>query len=152
MSLSDTIKADLKEAMRAKDKVRLRTLRMVQAALKDREIAEREGGEATLTEEQQVAVVQKQAKQRRDSIAQYEQAGRDDLAEAEREELAILTDYLPKQLTDDELRAEVEAIVADTGATSMKDMGKVMGRAMGALRGRADGKRVQAAVRSVLSA
>lgn len=150
-ALADKIRADLKDAMRARDAVRLRTLRLVQAALKDREIAEREGGEATLTEGEERAVIQKQAKQRRDSIAQYEAAERDDLAQGERDELAVLEEYLPEQLSDEDLRAEVAAVVEETGAASMKDMGKVMGLSMQRLKGRADGKRVQQAVRTALA-
>ncbi|MEM1128672.1 MAG: GatB/YqeY domain-containing protein [Bacteroidota bacterium] len=151
MNLAEQLMADMKAAMRAKEQTRLRTIRSLRAALKEKEIAQREGGTATLSEQDMLSVVQKQAKQRRDAIDQYDQAGRDDLAQVERDELAIIETYLPKQLTDEEIRTAVEAIIAQTGASSMKDMGKVMGPSMQALQGRADGKRVQAIVRSFLA-
>ena len=138
MSLNDQLGDDLKQAMKARDAVRLRTIRSLRAAIKDKEIAERRGGEAQLSEEVYLAVLQKQAKQRRDSIEQFEQAGRDDLVATEREELAVIESYLPQQLGDDEIRSVVEEIVATTGASSMSDIGKVMGAAMQQLRGRAD--------------
>ncbi len=148
--LNDRIAADLKDAMRARDDVRRRTLRSVRSALMKKEIGEREGGEGTLTEEQELAVLQKEAKQRRESIEQFESAGREDLAEKEREELAVIEDYLPSQLSEDELRDKIEAIIEDVGAESMADMGAVMGRAMGALRGRADGNAVRKIVEELL--
>ncbi len=150
MSLTDQLTEDMKRAMKAKDAVRLRTIRSLRAAIKDKEIAERHGGEATLSEEAYMAVLQKQAKQRRDAIEQFEQAGREDLASAEREELAIIESYLPQQLGDDEIRSVVEEIVAATGASSMRDMGKVMGAAMQQLKGRADGRRINEIARELL--
>lgn len=149
--LKDRLGEDLKAAMRAKDEVRLRTIRSLRAALMEREIELRQGGTASLTEDQELAVVQKQAKQRRDAIEQFDAAGRDDLARREREELAVIESYLPQQLSDDEIRSVVREVVAATGASSMKEMGKVMGPAMERLRGRADGRRVQEAVRALLS-
>lgn len=149
--MKDQLGQDLKEAMRAKDDVRLRTIRSLRAALTEREIELRQGGAAVLTEEQEIAVLQKQAKQRRDAIEQFRAAGRDDLAQREEEEYAVIASYLPQQLDDEAIRKVVEAIVAETGASSMKDIGKVMGPAMQQLRGRADGRRVQEAVRAVLS-
>ncbi|WP_457653789.1 GatB/YqeY domain-containing protein [Rhodocaloribacter sp.] len=151
MSLKERLAEELKAAMRAKDAVRLRTIRSLRAALMEREIAERHGGEAVLTEEQELAVVQKQAKQRRDAIEQYEQAGREDLAAKEREELEVLKDYLPRQLDESEVRTVVERIIAETGASSPREMGKVMGLAMKELRGKADGRMVQAVARALLS-
>ncbi len=151
MSLNDQLAKDLKQAMKAKDAVRLRTIRSVRAALKEKEIAERRDGEAHLSEEQVLAVVQKQAKQRRDAIAQYEPAGRDDLAAKEQEELEIIEAYLPKQLGDEEIRRVVQEIVAATGASSMREMGKVMSATMEQLRGRADGRRINEIARELLS-
>lgn len=151
MSLVDQLTEDLKQAMKAKDAVRLRTVRSLRAAIKDKEIAERHGGEAQLSEEQVLAVLQKQAKQRRDALAQYEEAGRDDLAAIERDELEIIDSYLPKQLGDDEIRRVVQEIVATTGASSMRDMGKVMGAVMQHLKGRADGRRINEIARELLS-
>lgn len=147
----DQLMQDLKAAMKAKDQARLRTIRGLRAALMEKEIAERQGGEATLTEEQVMAVVQKQAKQRRDSITQFEAAGRDDLVAKEKEELAILETYLPKQLDADAVRSAVQSIIEQVGATSMRDMGKVMGPAMAQLRGKADGRTVQQMARELLA-
>src|SRR5690606_30279079 len=103
-----------------------------------------------LTEEDHLAVVQKQAKQRRDAAEQFRAAGRADLAEREEAELAVIEAYLPAQLPDEEIHRVVHEIVQRTGATSMKDIGRVMGEAMSALKGQADGRRVQAAVRALL--
>ena len=151
MSLIDQLPEDLKQAMKAKDPVRLRTIRSLRAALKEKEIEERHGGEARLSEEQVLAVMQKQAKQRREAIIQYGQAGRDDLVAKEHEELEIIEAYLPKQLGDDEIRRVVQEIVTTTGASSMRDMGKVMGAAMQQLKGRADGRRINEIARALLS-
>lgn len=149
--LKERLNEDLKAAMRARDEVRLRTIRSLRAALTEREIELRPGGTNELTEEQELAVVQKQAKQRRDAIEQYEAAGRDDLARREHEELAIIESYLPRQLGDDEIRTIVRDVIAETGASSARDMGKVMGAVMGRLRGRADGRRVQEITRALLA-
>lgn len=150
MSLRDRLSADLKDALRARDEVRLLTIRSLTAALQSAEIARREGGTATLTDDDALAVLTKQAKQRREAIAQFEAAGRADLAAKEQAELAVIDGYLPRALSDDEIRAEVEAVVRETGAEGPAAMGKVMGPAMARLRGRADGGRVQAVVRAVL--
>ena len=151
-SILDRITNDLKAAMKARDKVRLRTLRSLRSALKNKEIEKRQDGEeATLSEQEQLAVVRKQAKQRNDSIEQYADAGRDDLVQKEQEELDVLEEYLPAAMSDDELRDVLQGIIDDVGASSMADMGPVMGRAMGELRGRVDGSRVQQMVRTLLS-
>ncbi len=148
MSLKDRLAQDLKDALRARETVRLSAVRMLRAAILERE---KSGGEAP-TEADLLAVVQKQAKQRRDAIAQFEAAGRDDLARREAEELAVIEQYLPEQLSDEAVADAVRAIIARTGAASMKDMGRVMGEAMKELQGKADGKRVQAAARAQLGA
>jgi hypothetical protein len=151
-SILDRVKTDLTDAMKAQDDVRRRTLRSLRAALANKEIEQREGGtETTLSEQEELAVVQKQVKQRRDSIEQYEEAGRDDLVQREREELEVLEEYLPDRLSDEELAERVEAIIEEVGAESMADMGAVMGRAMDELRGRADGNRVREVVEDALS-
>ena len=137
--------------MRAKDEVRLRTIRSLRAALMEKEIEERKGGEGSLTEEQELSVLQKQAKQRRDSIDQYEEADREDLAAKEREELTVIEDYLPRQLSDEEIRQAVEEVIVSTGASSRADMGKVMGASMQKLRGRAEGRKVQQIAQELLS-
>jgi uncharacterized protein YqeY len=150
-SILDRLNEDLKAAMRAKDKVRLRTLRSLRSALKNEEINQRQdGAETVLSEQDQLAVLRKQVNQRKDSIEQYEEAGRDDLVQKEREELAVLEEYMPEPLSDDDLRDRLRAIIEDLGAASMEDMGPVMGRAMSALRGRVDGGRVQKMVRQLL--
>ena len=151
-SILDRVKQDLTDAMKAQDDVRRRTLRSLRAALANKEIEQREGGtETTLDEQEELAVVQKQVKQRRDSIEQYEEAGRDDLVQREREELEVLEEYLPDRLSDEELAERVDAIIEEVGASSMADMGTVMGRAMGELRGRVDGNRVRELVQESLS-
>ena len=149
--LKEQLQVDLKDAMRAKDTVRLRTIRSLRAALMEREIELRQGGVAELTDDQAMAVLQKAAKQRRDAHSQYVEADRQDLAAIEAEELTVLDDYLPKQLSDAELLSAVQSVVSEAGATSMKDMGRVMGAAMNAVSGQADGKRVQAVVRQLLA-
>ena len=105
----------------------------------------------SLTEQQEIELLAQQAKQRRDSIEQFTKAGRDDLADKEKQELAILETYLPKQVDDSELESIVDEIIASVGATSAKDLGKVMGAAMKQLKGKADGKKIQALVKSKLS-
>lgn len=149
--LKDQIDHDIKAAMRARDQARLRTLRAIKTALIEREIEERRGGDATLTGEQELVVLQKQAKQRRDAIAQYEEAGRTDLATKEQEELEIIEAYLPGQLSDDEIRAIIHEVIAATGAASPRDLGKVMGVAIKRMRGQADGRRINEIARSLLT-
>ncbi len=150
-SLLDRLNEDLKQAMRDKDKVRLRTLRSLRAALQNKEIDQREdGAETILSEQDQLAVLRKQVNQREDSIEQYEEAGRDDLVQQEQEELDVLDEYMPSQLSDAELKEQLEDIIEDVGAESMADMGPVMGRAMDQLRGRVDGSRVQEMVKRLL--
>lgn len=151
-TILDRVSDDIKEAMRAKDKVRLRTLRSLRAAFLNKQIDQREGGEdVQMSEQEQLAVVRKEAKQRQDSIEQFQDAGREDLVEKEEAELAVLEEYLPQPLSDEELRAKLEAIIDDVGADSMAQMGPVMGRAMGELRGKVDGGRVQQMVKDLLS-
>ncbi len=151
MDLKARLEADLKEAMKARNQAVLRTVRSLRAALLEKEIAERHGGEATLDEQQVLAVLQKQAKQRRDSIAQYEEAGRHDLVNTEKEELEIIESYLPKQMGDSEIRAVLQEVIASVGATSAAELGKVMGPAMARLRGLADGKRINELARELLT-
>jgi uncharacterized protein YqeY len=146
MSLKEQLARDLQDALRAGEKTRLGAVRMLQAAVTEKE----KSGAGPLTEEDYLAVVQKQAKQRRDAAEQFRAAGRTDLAEREEAELAVLEGYLPAQLSDEEVRRVVQEVVQRTGAAGMKDMGRVMGEAMSALKGQADGRRVQAAVRALL--
>ena len=149
--LLEKIDIDLKTAMRSKDAPRVRTLRSVRAAVQQKEIENRGKGDAVLSDEDVVRILQKQAKQRKDSIEQFALAGRKDLEATEAEELAIIEEYLPSQATDAEIWSVVEGIIQDAGATSMADMGKVMGKAMSALRGQADGRRINELVKKALS-
>ena len=150
-SILDRVETDLKQAMRDRDKVRLRTLRSLRAALQNKEISQREEDvETVLSEQDQLAIVRKQVKQRDDSIEQYEQADRDDLVAKEQEEKEVLEEYLPAEMSDEELAEKLQAIIDEVGAESMADMGPVMGRAMDELRGQVDGSRVQERVQQLL--
>ncbi len=151
MSLKDRISEEIKAAMKAKDKVRLETVRSIKKVILEKESTLRAQGQEALTETQEIEVLSQLAKQRRDSIEQYHQAGRDDLAEQEAQELAILEEYLPKQLSDEEVAAVIDEMIATVGATSAKDMGKVMGPVMQKLKGRAEGQKIQAMVKEKLS-
>ncbi|PSQ86963.1 MAG: glutamyl-tRNA amidotransferase [Bacteroidetes bacterium QH_2_63_10] len=151
-SILDRVKDDLTQAMKAQDDVRRRTLRSLRAALANKEIEQREEAtETTLSPEDELAVVRKQVNQRKDSIEQYEEAGRDDLVQREREEVEVLEEYLPERLSDEALAERLDAIIEEVGVTSMADMGPVMGRAMDELRGRVDGDRVRKMVQDALS-
>ncbi|MDJ0633545.1 MAG: GatB/YqeY domain-containing protein [Xenococcaceae cyanobacterium] len=151
MSLKDRIGEDIKSAMKAKDKIRLETVRSIKKVILEKEVALRPKGQDSLTEEQEIEVLSQQAKQRRDSIEQYRNGGREDLAEKEAQELAIIETYLPKQLSDEEVNSILDEIIASVGATTAKDLGKVMGVAMKQLKGKADGKKIQAMVKEKLS-
>jgi hypothetical protein len=134
VSLKDKLQQDMKDALRGGDKPRLGVIRLILAAVKQREVDER----IELDDAQITTVLDKMSKQRRDSLEQYEKAGRDDLAGQEKFELGILKSYLPEQLGDAEIDALIEEAVQATGASSMKDMGKVMGQLKNKLQGRAD--------------
>ncbi len=146
MSLKDRIQQDVKDAMRARDKERLAAIRLITAAIKQREVDER----IELDDEQVLLVLDKMCKQRRESISQFEKAGRDDLVSKEVSELDIIQGYLPKQLDDDEIAALIDAAMIETGASSIKDMGKVMGQLKPRLQGRADMSAVSAMIKSRL--
>ena len=146
-SLKDRITEDMKAAMRAKEADRLGTIRLLLAAIKQREVDER----IVLDDGAVVGVVDKMIKQRKDSIAAFAQAGRDDLVAKESAELAVLTTYLPARLSADEVAAEIVALVAELGAAGPGDMGKVMGAAKARLAGKADMGQVSAAVKAALS-
>jgi len=147
MSLKDQITEDMKTAMRAKDAARLSTIRMLLAACKQREVDER----IVLDDAAVVGIVDKLIKQRKDSIAAFQSAGRTDLVDKETAELAVLQAYLPARLSADEVAAEVAAIVAELGAAGPGDMGKVMGAVKAKLAGKADMGQVSAAVKAALS-
>lgn len=146
MSLKDRILQDVKDAMRAKDKPRLATLRLITAAIKQQEVDER----IELDDTQVLALLDKMCKQRRESISQFEKAARDDLIAQEVSELDIIQTYLPEQLGDDEIAALIDAAMTATGAASIKDMGKVMGQLKPELQGRADMSAVSAMIKAKL--
>lgn len=149
MTLETRIMDALKTAMKAKDEAALRTLRAIKAAILVEKTAEGFSGELTEAAEQKM--LQKMAKQRRDSLQIFTEKGREDLAATEREELAIIEQFLPQQLNEAELESEVSRILAETGATSPADMGKVMGIASKSLAGRADGKAISEMVKKLLA-
>lgn len=147
MSLKERITSDMTAAMKSKDASRLSTLRMVKAALQNREIEK--GGE--LTDEELTKTLQTLVKQRRDSVEQYEKAGRAELADKERAEIAVIEEYLPQAASREEIEQAVAEAVAETGASSMKEMGAVMKAAQARLAGRnADGRTVSEVVKSRL--
>jgi len=146
MSLKDRMRVDVADAMRAGDTSRRDVLRMMLAAVKQEEVDE----QTELDDEGVQLVLIKQAKQRRESIADAEKANRPDLAAQEEAELLLINDYLPGQLTEDELRAAASAVIADMGASEMQDIGPVMGQLMPKLKGQADGRMVSQVVRELL--
>lgn len=150
MSLKDRISEEIKTAMKAKDKLRLETVRGIKKVILEKESDIRANGRDDLTEEEELAIVMQLAKQRRDSIKQFTDAGREELADKEAKELEILEEYLPAQLSDADIEAAVDEVIAKVGATGLRDMGKVMGPVMQTLKGQADGGKVQAVVKSKL--
>lgn len=146
MSLQEKIAAALKEAMRSKDQAVITSMRLLLTAMKVREKEVCRG----LRDDEILAVISSQIKQRRESIEQYRKGGRADLAQAEESELQVLQSYLPAQLSEEELAKEVDGIIAEVGAASAKDLGKVMKVAMAKLAGRADGRTVNALVKARL--
>jgi uncharacterized protein YqeY len=147
MSLKDQITEDMKTAMRAKDSERLATIRLLLAALKQKEVDER----VELDDAMVVAILDKMIKQRKDSVAAFNQGGRPELADKEAAEIKVLEAYLPQRMSADEITAEVKAIVAELGAKGPGDMGKVMGAVKTRLAGKADMGQVSAAVKAALS-
>lgn len=150
MSLKDRIGEEIKAAMKAKDKIRLETVRSIKKLILEKEVSVRPSGQDSLTAAQELELLAQLAKQRREAIEQYQKAGREDLAAQEAEELTIIEEYLPRQLSEEEIASTIEAIMTQVGATSIKDMGKVMGPAMQQLKGKADGKKVQEIVKAKL--
>ena len=147
MSLESKIMDDIKTAMKAKDKTALRSLRAIKTAI---QMQKTDGSGTELDETGEIKLVQKLVKQRKDSLDIFEKQGREDLAVTEREEIEILTKYLPKQMDVTELESFIKGIIDQTGASSMKDMGKVMGMASKQLAGKADGKTISGIVKSLL--
>jgi len=170
MSLNDQLMQDLKEAMKAGDETRKSTIRLLRAAISDAEIEKRsafiesqqaegvdtdslvlDDAQFSLTDDEALAVIQKQAKQRRDSIAEYEKAGRDDLVATEQAELAVIEGYLPRQMTRDEIEVAVRQAAEELGVSDMSGMGILMKHLMSEFKGKADGRLVNEVVREVLS-
>jgi uncharacterized protein YqeY len=145
--LKTRILDDVKAAMKAQDKPRLATLRLITAAIKQREVDER----TEMDDAQVLSVLEKMIKQRRDSITQYEKAGRQELADQEKSEIAIIEDYMPEGLSEEEILAMVESAITETGAASIRDMGKVMGLLKPQLQGRADMGKVGGLIKQKLS-
>jgi hypothetical protein len=145
--LKETIQANVKDAMRAKEKERLATLRLITAAIKQLEVDNR----ADLSDDDIIAVLTKMCKQRRDSITQYEDAGRNDLADVEKAELAIIGEFLPEALSEEELAAIIDEVIAETGASSVKEMGAVMNVLRPKIQGRADMGAVSGLVKAALN-
>ncbi|MDE2133063.1 MAG: GatB/YqeY domain-containing protein [Alphaproteobacteria bacterium] len=152
MGLRDQLDNAVKEAMKARDQKRLGTLRLVQAALKDRDIANRsEESRAGISDDEILVLLAKLIKSREDSIALYEKGGRPELAQAERGEIAVIREFMPKQMDEGEAKAAIAAVIAELGASSMKDMGKVMAALKERFAGKMDFAKAGAAVKELLS-
>ena len=149
MSLEERINQDLKEAMKAKDPAALRGIRAIKAAIL---LEKTSGANHEISDAEEMKIVQKLIKQRKDSLDIYQKQNREDLAQTEREEIEVIKQYLPKQLTREELRAEIKKVIDEIGASSIQDMGKVMGTASKKLAGKADGKTMSGIVRELLNA
>lgn len=146
MSLKEQITNDIKTAMKEKDNAKRDALRLLSSAFKQIEVDERK----ELSDDDVIKIIQKQVKQRNEAMAQYREAGREDLYEKEASEAAVFEAYLPKQLSDDELEAALRTIIAEVGAASMKEIGKVMGAASKTLGAQADGKRINECAKKIL--
>ena len=149
MTIFDKISEDIKSAMKARDKVRLETLRNIKKVFLEAKTAP--GANDTLEDADALKIISKLAKQGRETAATYQQAGRADLADGELAQVAVLEEYLPKQLSEEDIEAAVRNIIAQTGASSMKDMGRVMGLASKQMAGQADGRTISAIVKRLLS-
>lgn len=147
MSLNDRLNEDMKQAMKSQDKFRLSVIRMVRSSIKNIEIDQRK----TLDDQEVLDVLNREIKQRRDSLQEFEKAGRQDLVDQMKHELDILADYMPKQLSEDEVKAIVQQTIQEVGASSKADMGKVMGALMPKVKGLADGKLVNQIVQQTLA-
>lgn len=148
MSLERKLMDDLKAAMKAKNQAALRSIRAIKAAIL---LMKTDGSGKEIDATAEIKMLQKLVKQRKDSLEIYEKQGREDLAQTEREEIVIIEKYLPAQMSEDEIKEIVSGIIAETGASSMKDMGRVMGMSNKKMAGKADGKTIAAIVKSLLS-
>lgn len=149
--IRDDINNSLKEAMKAKDERRVSTLRMVNSTLKNADIEARGQGKGPLGDDELLGLLQKMIKQRNESIELYERGGRAELAQQERDEIAIITSYLPKQMSDEEVKAAIGAAIAQTGAAGMKDMGKVVGALKAKYAGQMDFAKASALIKGMLA-
>lgn len=147
MNLEEKINEEMKKAMKASDKIRLQTLRSIRSAIIE---FNKSGATEPMTEEQEMDILMKQAKKRRDAIDLYKQGKRQDLVDKETAELEIISEFLPKQMAEEEIAEAVRKVIVNTGASSMKDMGKVMGIVMKQLKGKADGNMVKDIVKKEL--
>lgn len=147
MSLSERLNEDMKQAMKSQDKFRLSVIRMIRSAIKNMEIDQRR----SLDDNEVLDILSREIKQRRDSLQDFEKASREDLAESVKAEIAVISEYLPQQLTEEEVRVLVLQTIQETGASSKAEMGKVMSALMPKLKGRADGKLVNQLVQQALS-
>ncbi len=146
MTLNEKLMADLKDSMKNKDNIKKSVVTMIRAAIKQKEVDER----IALTDDDILDIISKQQKQRRDALSEFEKAERQDLVDQTKQEIEILASYLPKQLTDEELENIVAEAIKSTNAQSMKDMGKIMGKVNEVAKGRADGKRINEMVKTLL--
>ncbi|MEX1010943.1 MAG: GatB/YqeY domain-containing protein [Balneolaceae bacterium] len=151
MSIKEQILNDLKSAMKARESEKLRVLRSIKSALLEKEISERKGGEAELSEEQTIQVLMKAAKQRKESISQFTDGGREDLAENEERELEIISSYLPEMMDEEEVRKIIREKIEKMGLSDPSEMGRLMGVLMGELKGKADGAIVSRVAKEELS-
>ncbi|CAM2759864.1 GatB/YqeY domain-containing protein [Dolosigranulum pigrum] len=147
MSVLDQLNQDMKAAMKAKDKAKLKTIRMLKASLQNEKLAKQDD----LTEQEELDILAREKKQRLDSLQEFKQAGRDDLVDEVEEELAIVAEYLPEPLSDNEVKEIVQSVIDSVDASGMQDMGKVMGAVMPKVKGRADGNFVSEVVKAKLS-
>ncbi len=146
MGMKERIKQDLKDAMKSKDQVKVRTLRMILTTIRNIEVEKMKEA----TDEDVMDALQKEAKKRREAIEQYEKAGRNDLADEERKELSVIEKYLPEQMSEEEIKGLAKEIIEQLGASTVKDLGKIMKKIMPKVKGRADGKLVNRIVRELL--
>jgi uncharacterized protein len=148
--LRERFTTEMKEAMKAGDKSRLGAIRLIQAALKDKDIEARGNGKEPLSDEEILALLQKMVKQRQESITMYEQGGRTELAQQEKDEVTVISSYLPQQMDEAETKAAIEAAIAETGAASMKDMGRVVAALRAKYAGRMDFAKASGLVKDLL--
>lgn len=147
MALLDKLNQDMKTAMKEKNKSRLSIIRMLKGSLQKEQIDKGQD----LTAEEELTIIFRELKQRKDSVVEFRAAGRDDLADSTEAELSVVEEYLPKQLSDEEIAVKVQQVIAEVGATSMKDFGKVMGTATSQMKGQADGNAIQQHAKKLLS-